>query len=107
MFRIFKRKKNKFQNLIEQQSAHAYEGMELLVKLKINVDRAEEGSVVIQTVADPEGAAQPYDEDGVTGGWTVTADGGVELVGASCELLRNPETIGIEFGFPCDIIVPK
>jgi predicted phosphate transport protein (TIGR00153 family) len=32
MFRIFKRKKNKFQNLIEQQSAHAYEGMELLVK---------------------------------------------------------------------------
>lgn len=32
MFRIFKRKKNKFQNLIEQQAAHAYESMKLLVK---------------------------------------------------------------------------
>jgi hypothetical protein len=32
MFRIFKRKENKFQKLIEQQSTHAYEGMQLLVK---------------------------------------------------------------------------
>ncbi|MDX1378482.1 MAG: DUF47 family protein, partial [Anaerolineales bacterium] len=32
MFRIFKRKPNKFQSLIEQQAAHAYEAMELLVK---------------------------------------------------------------------------
>ena len=32
MFRFFKRKENKFQKLIEQQAAHAYEGMKLLVK---------------------------------------------------------------------------
>ncbi|HKI54438.1 MAG TPA: DUF47 family protein [Anaerolineales bacterium] len=32
MFRIFKRKENKFQKLIEQQATHAYEGMQLLVK---------------------------------------------------------------------------
>ena len=32
MFRIFKRKENKFQKLIQQQAAHAYEGMQLLVK---------------------------------------------------------------------------
>jgi len=32
MFRIFKRKEDKFQKLIEQQAAHAFEGMKLLVK---------------------------------------------------------------------------
>ena len=32
MFRIFKRKQDKFQRLIEQQAEHAYEGMKLLVK---------------------------------------------------------------------------
>jgi hypothetical protein len=76
-------------------------------ELKINVDRADEGSVVIKTVMDPEGTAQPYDAAGTGDGWTVNADGGVELVGAACDLLRTPETTGIEFGFPCDIIIPK
>jgi uncharacterized protein Yka (UPF0111/DUF47 family) len=32
MFRFFKRREDKFQKLIEQQAAHAYEGMQLLVK---------------------------------------------------------------------------
>ena len=32
MFRIFKRKENKFQKLIKQQAEHAYEAMQLLVK---------------------------------------------------------------------------
>ncbi|HSO13928.1 MAG TPA: DUF47 family protein [Anaerolineales bacterium] len=32
MFRIFKRKEDKFQNLIEQQAALAFEGLKLLVK---------------------------------------------------------------------------
>lgn len=31
MFRLFRRKENKFQKLIQQQSAHAYEAMTLLV----------------------------------------------------------------------------
>jgi predicted phosphate transport protein (TIGR00153 family) len=32
MFRIFRRKEDKFQKLIKQQATHAYEGMQLLVK---------------------------------------------------------------------------
>jgi len=32
MFRFFRRKQDKFQRLIEQQAAHAYEGMKLLVR---------------------------------------------------------------------------
>jgi uncharacterized protein len=32
MFRIFKRKEEKFQKLIEEQASHAFEGMKLLVK---------------------------------------------------------------------------
>ena len=81
---------------------------ELDGELEINADRADEGSVVITTTTDTEGTAQPYDAAGTGDGWTVTEDGtGVELVGSACQLLRNPETTGIEFGFPCDIIIPK
>jgi len=47
MFRLFKRKENKFQKLIEQQAALAYEGMKLLVKYleTPNPDIAEELSL--------------------------------------------------------------
>ena len=47
MFRIFKRREDKFQKLIEQQAALAYDGMKLLVKYleEPNKDIAEELSL--------------------------------------------------------------
>lgn len=75
--------------------------------------REAEGSVFIKTAANPDpGEAQNYDPTGMNG-WKVNRIDGaadqIELVGSACELLRNPDTTGIEFGFPCEIIieVPK
>jgi hypothetical protein len=65
-----------------------------------------EGMVFIETVENPEGEAQPYDPTGVDG-WTVNDGSQVELVGSSCDKLRDPNTIGISFGFPCEILIPK
>jgi hypothetical protein len=75
-------------------------------ELKIIEGREAEGTVVIQTVSNPTGAEQPYDATGVNG-WKVNNGTQVELVGSACDALRDPETTGIEFGFPCDIIIPK
>jgi len=75
-------------------------------ELKIVAGREAEGSVVIQTISNPTGTAQAYAPDGGDG-WKVNGGSQIELVGASCETLRDPETTGIQFGFPCDIIIPK
>jgi len=75
-------------------------------ELQIVAGREDEGSVVIQSISDPTGTAQTYAPDGGDG-WKVNNGTQIELVGASCEALRDPETTGIEFGFPCDIIIPK
>ena len=75
-------------------------------ELQIVSGREAEGTVVIQTVDNPTGAAQPYDASGVSG-WKVNNGTQIELVGASCDTLRSPDTTGIEFGFPCEIIIPK
>jgi hypothetical protein len=74
--------------------------------LQIVAGREDEGTVEIQTVANPTGSAQTYAPNGGDG-WLVNNGTQIELVGASCEALRDPETIGIKFGFPCDIIIPK
>lgn len=72
-----------------------------------------DGTVFIKTTTNSDpGEALAYDGTGVNG-WKVNRIEGaadqIELVGAACELLRSPETTGIEFGFPCEIIieVPK
>ncbi|HEU5074439.1 MAG TPA: vWA domain-containing protein [Polyangiaceae bacterium] len=72
-----------------------------------------DGTVFLKTSANPDpGEPQPYDASGVNG-WKVNRIEGaadqIELVGPACELLKNPDTVGIEFGFPCEIIieVPK
>ena len=75
-------------------------------ELQIVAGREDEGSVVIESISDPTGTAQTYAPDGGDG-WKVNNGTQIELVGASCEALRDPETTGIEFGFPCDIIIPK
>jgi len=75
-------------------------------ELQIVAGREDEGSVVIQTISNPTGAAQAYAPDGGNG-WLVNNGTQIELVGTACEALRDPETTGIEFGFPCDIIIPK
>ncbi len=75
-------------------------------ELQIVAGREDEGSVLIQTLAAPEGTEQPYDPTGADG-WKVNNGTQIELVGTSCDTLRSPDTTGIEFGFPCDIIIPK
>jgi hypothetical protein len=65
-----------------------------------------EGQVFIETVENPGGEPQPYDPTGVDG-WKVNNGTQIELVGSSCDKLRSPDTIGISFGFPCEIIIPK
>lgn len=75
-------------------------------ELQIVEGREQEGSVVIQTISNPTGSPQPYDPSGVDG-WKVNDGTQIELVGSSCDALRDPETIGIQFGFPCEIIIPK
>ncbi len=75
-------------------------------ELKIDEDRESEGKVTIQTVANPEGVEQPYDPSGVNG-WKVNGHTQIELVGSSCATLRDPNTTGIDFGFPCGIVTPK
>ncbi|HEY6723865.1 MAG TPA: VWA domain-containing protein [Polyangiaceae bacterium] len=75
-------------------------------ELEIDKDREDEGTVVIQTISNPTGTAQAYAPDGGDG-WKVNEGTQIELVGASCEALRDPETTGIQFGFPCGIIIPK
>lgn len=75
-------------------------------ELQIVEGREDEGSVTIRTVQNPAGAEQPYDPTGVSG-WKVNYGTQIELVGDSCTALRDPETVGIDFGFPCEIIIPK
>ncbi len=81
--------------------------------ISIAEGKEDQGQVFIKTAANPDpGEPQAYDPTGMNG-WRVNRIEGaadqIELVGASCDLLRNPETKGIEFGFPCEIIieVPK
>lgn len=75
--------------------------------------KEDQGTVFIKTATNPDpGEAIAYDPAGVNG-WKVNrivdAADQIELVGSACDLLRNPDTTGIEFGFPCEIIieVPK
>jgi len=75
-------------------------------ELQIVAGREDEGSVVIESISNPTGAPQAYAPDGGDG-WLVNTGTQIEHVGAACEALRDPETTGIEFGFPCDIIIPK
>ena len=72
-----------------------------------------QGTVFIKTTTNSDpGEAQTYDGTGVNG-WKVNRIEGaadqIELVGPACDLLRSEQTTGIEFGFPCEIIieVPK
>jgi hypothetical protein len=81
--------------------------------ISIAEGKEAQGTVFIKTAASPDpGEPQTYDAAGLNG-WKVNRIDGaadqIELVGSACELLRNPETLGIEFGFPCEIIieVPK
>jgi hypothetical protein len=81
--------------------------------ISIQAGKEAEGTVFIKTSANADpGEAQAYDAAGMNG-WKVNRIEGaadqIELVGSACELLRNPDTTGIEFGFPCEIIieVPK
>lgn len=75
--------------------------------------KESQGTVFIKTGTNPDpGEAVAYDPAGANG-WKVNripdAADEIELVGSACDLLRNPDTTGIEFGFPCEIIieVPK
>jgi len=75
--------------------------------------KEDQGTVFIKTATNSDpGEPQTYDATGVNG-WKVNRIPGaadqIEMVGPACELLRSPETLGVEFGFPCEIIieVPK
>ncbi|HWO11738.1 MAG TPA: hypothetical protein VNN80_19725, partial [Polyangiaceae bacterium] len=81
--------------------------------ISIQPGKEAEGTVYLKTAANSDpGEPQSYDAAGLNG-WKVNrrenAADQIELVGAACDLLRSPETTGIEFGFPCEIIieVPK
>jgi len=81
--------------------------------ISIAEGKEAEGTVYLKTAANSDpGEAQSYDAAGLNG-WKVNRIEGaadqIELVGAACDLLRDPATSGIEFGFPCEIIieVPK
>jgi hypothetical protein len=38
-------------------------------------------------------------------GWHLLTTTQVELLGSSCQQLKNPATTGIEFDFPCDVLI--
>ncbi len=49
-----------------------------------------------------EGAPLIYDDPN---GWHLLTTTQVELLGSSCQQLKNPATTGIKFDFPCDVLI--
>lgn len=66
-------------------------------KIEVDLDHAEEGTVLI------DGMGVPYD---ATNGWSMASPTELVLNGEACEALKKA-TQGISFDFPCDILVPK
>jgi hypothetical protein len=67
-------------------------------KISVNLARLSEASVAV------EGQVVPQSTDD---GWRMNSDTQLELVGDACSNWRKPQNTHIDFGFPCDIIVPK
>jgi von Willebrand factor type A domain len=67
--------------------------------VEINPDRVGLARVTID-----DGAPLVY---GDTNGWRLNTATQVELVGNACQQLKNPATGGIQFDFPCDVLIPR
>ncbi|RYZ06673.1 MAG: VWA domain-containing protein [Myxococcales bacterium] len=68
--------------------------------IKVNQDRLDDASVIVQ------GTPVPLDLTGMNG-WHMPTPTQIELVGSACENWRMPQNNDIQWGFPCDILVPK
>ncbi|HTV19402.1 MAG TPA: VWA domain-containing protein [Polyangiaceae bacterium] len=67
--------------------------------VEINRDRVGGARITID-----DGAPLVY---GDANGWTLRTETQVELLGSSCQQIKNPATGGIKFDFPCDVFVPR
>ena len=67
--------------------------------VEVNVDLADLATIQIDddpplTFGDPNG-------------WRMISETQLELVGGACQRLKSPETRGVGFDFPCDLLVPR
>jgi hypothetical protein len=63
-------------------------------------EKQSEGTVTL------DGATLPYLPDGMGDGWKLNTPSQLELVGASCELIKSGKH-DIKIDFPCDVFVPE
>jgi hypothetical protein len=91
------------QQALINQLAAALSGVKSCVfdlsQFRINTARLAEATVKI------EGNTVPLDATS-TNGWNMNSPTQLELFGPACTTWRAPNTDTIDFGFPCDIIVP-
>lgn len=64
-------------------------------QLEVDLDRVNLGKVYV------DNTEIAYD---TPDGWHMLSETQLELQGAACALLRDPNTMGIHFDFPCDVI---
>lgn len=72
---------------------------ELAGAVKVDLTRAQLAQIFIDS-----GAPLTYQDPN---GWRMVTDTQVEIMGAACAQLKRPETRGVTFDFPCEIISPR
>jgi hypothetical protein len=72
---------------------------ELAGSVKVDLARASQATIQID-----QSAPLTYDD---ANGWRMATETQVEIMGAACQLLKSPQTQGINFDFPCEIVAPR